>query len=500
MQDMKPFTARHKLMAALMISSQLLLTAFVGYWLWGQYRGERTQLHGELTDEFSSVQDQLLDSVLMKHLVIPSLDDSILVRIHDRGPGAEKERTDTARVVITMQHTVSEFPDSAEFNALKWEAAHTHDSLLHSIDVTSVISDEERMVRSVKLFIDSNPEAFQGDTGIFIYTMNLDSTTLVRNMEEAMEKNGWNFSLDWPGADPEGSGPDRKQGIVVGGPPLSHLPALMVDHYRGYLIRSMFPQILFALVLLVLSASAFLFAYRSLRRQLALSRLREGFISNISHELKTPVSTVKIALEALRTYDLQKDPGQSREYLDMAASELERLETLIGKVLHHQMLNHPSQILRKETCDLMDLTRGVLHTLEVHLRESGAKISLSGGEGPCNVLVDRVYVEGTIMNLIDNSMKYGGDPPEIQIMIECGEKDTTLSVTDNGPGIPEEYRNQVFKEFFRIPAGDRHNVKGYGLGLNFAAQVMAQHEGSIDFHNLPEGGCCFTLHFPGKKA
>jgi len=497
---MKPFTARHKLMAALMISSQLLLTAFVGYWLWGQYRGERTQLHGQLADEFSSVQDQLLDSVLMKHLVIPSLDDSILVRIHERESGAEIAGTDTARVVITMQHAVSEYPDTAEFSALQWEAAHTHDSVLRSIDVTSVITDEERMVRSVKLFIDSNPDAFQGDTGVFIYAMNLDSAALVRNMEGAMEKNGWNFSLEWPGEDPPRSGPDRKQGIVVGGPPLSHLPALLVDHYQGYLIRSIFPQILFGLVLLVLTASAFLFTYRSLLRQLALSKLREGFISNISHELKTPVSTVKIALEALRTYDLQKDPGQSREYLDMAARELDRLENLIGKVLQHQMLNHPSQVLHKETCDLTDLTRGVVHTLEGHLRETGGKITLSGEGGPCNVLADRIYLEGTIMNLIDNSMKYGGDPPEIRIKIECGEKGTTLSVTDNGPGIPEEYRNQVFEEFFRIPAGDRHNVKGYGLGLNFAAQVMAQHEGSIDFHNLPEGGCCFTLHFPGRQA
>jgi signal transduction histidine kinase len=497
---MKPFTARHKLMAALMITSQLLLTAFVGYWLWGQYRGEWTQLHGQLTDEFSSVQDQLLDSVLMKHLVIPSLDDSILVRIHEREAGAEKEGADTARVMITMQHAVSEYPDSAEFDAIQWEAAHTHDSILRSIDVTSVISDEERMVRSVKLFIDSNPDAFQGDTGVFIYAMNLDSATLVLNMQGAMEKKGWNFSLEWPETDQGRGQPARNRGIAVGGPPLSHLPALLVDHYRGYLIRRILPQILFALVLLVLSASAFLFAYRSLLRQLALSKLREGFISNISHELKTPVSTVKIALEALRTYDLQKDPGQSREYMDMAVREMERLEGLIGKVLQHQMLNHPSQVLQKEMCDLTDLTREVMHSLEGRLRETGAKITLSGEGGSCEVMADRVYLEGTIMNLIDNSMKYGGDPPEIQIKIECGEKGAVLSVTDNGPGIPEEYRNQVFEEFFRIPAGNRHNVKGYGLGLNFAAQVMDQHEGSIDFQNLPEGGCRFTLHFPGRKA
>ena len=500
LQCMKPFTARHKLMAVLMISSQLLLTAFVGYWLWGQYRGEKELLHDQLSKEYASVQDQLLDSTLMRHLVIPSLNDSVQVRIHELKSGVHLEGTDPERVVVTLEQSVYEHPDSIKFRALPWNQAVSPDSVTRSIDVTSVISDEERMVRSVKLFIDQNPEAFHNDTGVFIYAMNLDSTALIKNMEGVMEARDWNFSLGWPPEDTNRTRTEPKQEIVVGGPPLSHLPALRVDHYRGFLIRATVPQILFALVLLVLSASAFLFTYRSLLRQLALSKLRDDFISNISHELKTPVSTVKIALEALRTYDLQKDPRQSREYLDMAAGELERLESLVGKVLHHQMLNHPSLVLQKEECDLMELARGVMQNLEFPIRETGAKITLSSEGGPCVVQADRVYLEGTILNLIDNGMKYGGNPPVIHISIDCSEKGTTLSVTDNGPGIPDEYRNQVYEEFFRIPAGNRHNVKGYGLGLNFASLVMAQHEGSIDFHNLPEGGCCFTLHFPARKV
>jgi signal transduction histidine kinase len=115
-------------------------------------------------------------------------------------------------------------------------------------------------------------------------------------------------------------------------------------------------------------------------------------------------------------------------------------------------------------------------------------------------MADRVYVEGVIINLIDNSLKYAGEHPEISLHIACHPTGITISVADNGPGIPGEYKDQIFEKFFRIPAGNTHNVKGYGLGLNFASQVMAQHGGSIAFENLPEKGCRFTLNFPSQKT
>ena len=109
-----------------------------------------------------------------------------------------------------------------------------------------------------------------------------------------------------------------------------------------------------------------------------------------------------------------------------------------------------------------------------------------------------VYLEGLIINLIDNSLKYAGPRVEIQISLECTPEGKYLKVADNGPGIPETYKRQIFNKFFRIPAGNQHNVKGYGLGLNFAAQVMTQVGGSISFKNLPEGGCMFILEFPNN--
>jgi len=482
-----------------MISSQLLLIAFVVYWLVGQYREERIQLHAELTQEYYRVHDQLVDSMLLKRLVLPSLDDSMMVGISRAESDHFRPEPDSVSTVVMMKQYFVEVPEEEEMLAISLSGSHLSDSGMQH-QVTTVISDEERMVKSIKLFIDENPEAFRNDSGLHVFAMNLDSSSLVLNLKGALEEQSWKFDLLWPGEEPGNIKTARLHGILLKGGPNRYLPALGVEHINAYLIRSILPQMLFGLILLLLSGSALFFAYRSLRRQLILNRLRDDFIGNISHELKTPVTTVKIALEALRTQEKQMDSGQRGEYLEMATSELKRLEGLVGKVLHHQMLNNPSLVLEKEDCHLGELARSVVRTLEIPIRKKAALITVSEENGPCRVEVDRVYVEGIIMNLLDNSLKYTATNPEILIKIKCKSSGTSLSVSDNGPGIPEEYKDQVFEKFFRIPSGNRHNVKGYGLGLNFAYQVMAQHGGNISFKNLPDMGCRFTLNFPASET
>ncbi len=482
-------------MAALMISSQFLLTAFVVYWLIGQYRGEHAQLHDQLSQEYTLVHDQLVDSMLMENLVLPSL-DMVHVKVAMQDTCNPEIVIDSVPRVVMAKQFFAKVPVEQEMIKIHLEESVRIDSGTRSIDVSSIITDEERMVRSVKLFINENQETFRSDTGLQVFSLKLDSSALVLNMENALEEKDWTFALAWPG---EALGKiDRTEinGIMLDGGPNRYLPSLQVHQYKAYLFRSILPQILFAMILLVLSASALLFAFRSLLRQFALNKLRDDFIGNVSHELKTPVSTIKVALEALHSHELQKDTRKSDEYLDMASNELERLESLVEKVLHHEMLNNPSLILEKEDCDLGKLAREMLRTLDLPIRKAGAVVTVKEEGQSCKVEVDRVYVEGMIINLVDNGLKYTGEHPQIQIMISYKPSATYLSVSDKGPGIPEEYKEQVFEKFFRIPSGNKHNVKGYGLGLNFAAQVMAQHGGKISFINQPEGGCCFTLQFP----
>jgi K+-sensing histidine kinase KdpD len=115
-------------------------------------------------------------------------------------------------------------------------------------------------------------------------------------------------------------------------------------------------------------------------------------------------------------------------------------------------------------------------------------------------MMDPLLIQGVISNLVDNSLKYGTENPEITVTLREEGNRVCLDVADNGPGIPEPYLGRVFDKFFRVPNGDRHNIKGYGLGLSFASVVMDQHHGDITVRNLKSGGCAFTLRFPKTSA
>jgi signal transduction histidine kinase len=319
---------------------------------------------------------------------------------------------------------------------------------------------------------------------------------VLQMLNETLLEKDWNFQTSWLEKDLDQARLTAFPGIIIPGKPQLDIPKLHVEHIAPYLLGLLLPQFIFAFILLGLSASAMIIAYRSLRKQLVLNELRNDFISNISHELKTPVSTVKVALEALRTFDLKEDPKASASYLEMASKEAERLENLVGKVLNHQVLEDPSAVVQKEACDLGELARNVLATQEILIKEKGAKAEVQSPLEPCLVLADPVYVESVVINLIDNSLKYAGPQAEILIEIVCNKQGKFLKVKDRGPGIPDKYRDQIYDKFFRIPTGDHHNVKGYGLGLNFASRVMAHHGGSISYRNLPDRGCEFILNFP----
>jgi two-component system phosphate regulon sensor histidine kinase PhoR len=286
--------------------------------------------------------------------------------------------------------------------------------------------------------------------------------------------------------------------LLIRNEDLRELPAIRIENYRGILLGLILPQMLFALILLGISTSALIIAYRSLGKQLILNKLRDDFIANISHELKTPVSTVKIALEALGNYNPENDPEVTREYLAMAQSETDRLEKLVERVLNHEALLGPLAKESLESCDMGVITQSIVNSMKIPILEKRAVVKVEEMASPILVEADKVYLEGMIMNLLDNSLKYSGSKPQIVIQISSGPSGSTLSVRDNGPGIPDEYNKLVFDKFFRVPSGDRHNVKGYGLGLSFASRVMKQLGGAISFKNLPGEGCEFTLHFPNK--
>jgi signal transduction histidine kinase len=134
--------------------------------------------------------------------------------------------------------------------------------------------------------------------------------------------------------------------------------------------------------------------------------------------------------------------------------------------------------------------------MQIRIAQQQAQVKVDFSGSDFSIKADSLHLQGVLNSLLDNSLNYCEQTPSVFIWLEEQSSTVILTVSDNGIGIPEEYLNRVFDKFFRVPSGNRHNVKGYGLGLSYAASVMQQLNGSISVRNNPEGGCTFTLTFP----
>ncbi|MBB5285169.1 signal transduction histidine kinase [Rhabdobacter roseus] len=266
--------------------------------------------------------------------------------------------------------------------------------------------------------------------------------------------------------------------------------------YQPYLLRKITPQLLFSLFLLATTALAFAVIYRNLQRQQRLVQLKNDFISNVTHELKTPIATVGVALEALQSFGVDRNPEQTREYLAISRQELDRLAMLVDKVLKTALFEQQSLALAPEPLDAAELVQQVLGTLRPQLEKYNAQYQYVPEGSDFGLRGDRIHLTNVLYNLLDNALKYSPSTPIITIRLWEDATHLRLEVLDEGIGIPELYQQKIFEKFFRVPSGDVHNVKGYGLGLSYVASVVRSHGGSIEVESTLGHGSRFTIQLP----
>lgn len=262
-----------------------------------------------------------------------------------------------------------------------------------------------------------------------------------------------------------------------------------------YLLKRISPAILFSVILLGITILSFVLLYRNMVKQRRLAESKNEFISNITHELKTPIATVGVAIEALKNFNAMQDPQRTREYLDISSNELQRLNLLVDKVLKLSMFEKQEVELRSEWLDLGELVREVEGSLKLQAEKHKASINVHT-TGDLHLQGDRLHLQSVVFNLLDNALKYSKETPVIDIAINGTGEKVILTVSDNGIGIPPEYRNKVFEKFFRVPHGDTHNAKGYGLGLSYVAEVISKHHGTIEADSRLAQGTTFIITLP----
>lgn len=264
-----------------------------------------------------------------------------------------------------------------------------------------------------------------------------------------------------------------------------------------YVLRKMQMQIGGSILLLLLVAGSFIILYRNLLAQQRLAEIKNDFISNITHELKTPIATVGVAIEALRNFNAIQSPERTKEYLDISAAELQRLSLLVDKVLKLSMFEKQQIELNKEPFDLKELIEENLRIMKLQFDKHKATVEFTASDNSYMIEADKLHMTSVIYNLLDNALKYGGNKPIIQITMNMPDAERiVLKIADNGIGIAAQHQVKIFEKFYRVPTGNKHNVKGYGLGLSYVAEVVKGHKGSIRLESEPGKGSTFIVELP----
>jgi len=274
---------------------------------------------------------------------------------------------------------------------------------------------------------------------------------------------------------------------------------LQLGNITPYLMKRISAPVLLSLFLIGFTTISFTVLYRNLLRQRRLADIKNEFISNITHELKTPIATVSVAIEALRSFNTEMSPERTKEYLDISASELQRLSLLVDKVLKLSMFEKREIDLKYEVLDMNDLVQEVVASMRLQFEKHDANVSVST-EGDTHLEGDRLHLVSVIYNLLDNALKYSKGAPQIEIALMGDEKVLEMRVKDGGIGVPAEYREKIFEKFFRVPTGNVHNAKGYGLGLSYVAHVVNKHQGTIKVESEEGIGSTFIISLPKQKA
>ncbi|MGY0037180.1 sensor histidine kinase [Pedobacter sp. NJ-S-72] len=250
-----------------------------------------------------------------------------------------------------------------------------------------------------------------------------------------------------------------------------------------------------SILLILFTTSCFIYMLVTIFMQRKLSVVKNDMINNMTHELKTPLSTVSVAIEAMRNYEILEDKDKTNLYLNVSKNELDHLSRLIEMILELSVFEHHKMILFRELIDINHLISSIVK--KYSLAEEPADIHLYLDDAP-EILADPVHLGNAIRNLIDNAIKYTLIKPQIVIRSQTTKKGWLLTVSDNGIGIPEIYQKSVFDQFFRVPDKRLLRVKGFGLGLSYVKQVVDQHSGTIALFSNEKSGSIFTILIPVK--
>lgn len=263
-----------------------------------------------------------------------------------------------------------------------------------------------------------------------------------------------------------------------------------------YLLGSMWFMLAISGSFMMVLIFSFYYTVSTIFKQKKLSEIKNDFISNMTHEFKTPISTISLACEVLNDKTVEKSPERFRNYVKMIGDENKRLSLLVENILQTAILDKGEFKLKVQTIDIHTIIDQTIANIKLQVENKHGEISKNLKAHSPAINADRVHVTNIIFNLIDNALKYSEQEPKIIISTKSNEDGIFISVEDNGIGISKENQKRIFDTMYRVPTGNIHNVKGFGLGLSYVKAVVEKHGGSIEVDSELGKGSIFTVYLP----
>jgi two-component system phosphate regulon sensor histidine kinase PhoR len=252
----------------------------------------------------------------------------------------------------------------------------------------------------------------------------------------------------------------------------------------------------FSSIIILLIIFFFAYALIVIVRQKRLSEVKSDFINNMTHELKTPISTISLGAEVLLKPGISENPQRIAQYAGIIQNENNRLKSQVDRVLQVATLSPEKLEITEEVIDLKALIDAAVQTYSVIVKDKKGSLELSCNEESVLISGDKVHLTNIIYNLLDNACKYTDEPPAISLFLSKGARNAEFIVADRGIGIAKEHLKHIFDKFYRVPTGNIHNVKGFGLGLYYVKTVVEAHGGRIRVESDKGKGTRFILNFP----
>ncbi len=270
---------------------------------------------------------------------------------------------------------------------------------------------------------------------------------------------------------------------------------VLLDGHHSRIISNLWPQFLISFLFTAFLIVVFFMTFREALKQKKLGEIKNDFINNMTHELKTPIATISLAADTVMNEAVVHDPERVRQYAEVIKRENRRMNEQVEKVLELALTERNELQLEKVEIDLNGLLARVVNVMTLQVESRKGKIATDFTDAASKIMGDPFHLERVFLNLIDNAIKYSKNAPEIKVKTSIENNSIVVEISDNGIGIAEDEWKRIFERFYRVSTGNLHDVKGFGLGLNYVKTIVEKHGGRISVNSKPGKGSTFKIIF-----